>query len=474
MKLKDLYDSIVNVWGISNKGKGLISMSDKVDYKPIMDIIISRILNKTPDAKICIVVDKMDTRFELSKYLNNLDKSLLASKTITLVTENFAYSVSKNEYTLVVFINTHNYNLDSILIRFGNRCRFVLAFSNTMYNNNSIKCPCIYKLAELDLLRLGILDNVLEIHIPAKFNEVEKDTYEKANKVISDTVTVLGGDISIIKKLREGDIDNGLTANQVAYNLAISNGWSNDLDMSIPFMVEIDKIYNPASIQERVSNYYNIVRERSTLETRGLDKINLILDIIRSNPAKKILIISKDADYASDICNYVNKHIPNPSTGVLNSNYSFDICQNLHNKQESIPMIDVSTGEYFKYKSGANKGKIKPIGKKAQHDMSMNMLAKDYIYVLSGQNAMPDYTDIEIDALIITSPMCDNLGTFKYRVANIGFKTKPNVVFKLYNESSREEKEINNILSSDETKVVKMSEISTISIENLVEMFGDK
>lgn len=82
------------------------------------------------------------------------------------------------------------------------------------------------------------------------------------------------GNIENIKRIKCGDYKLNLSAAEVRYNIAKSNGWSENLDMSIPFNKQIDEIYNPNALLERVCTIYEIMKNRRDLVTDN--KINYL------------------------------------------------------------------------------------------------------------------------------------------------------------------------------------------------------
>ena len=146
--------------------------------------------------------------------------------------------------------------------------------------------------------------------------------------------------------------------------------------MSIEFNIEIDKLYNPMALKERASQTYEIIRNRSQLLSDYEGKLEAILNIIKDNPNKKILIINKRGDFANKVTEYIN------------NNSVSSICGNYHDKVEPIPAVDYDNTPLY-YKSRAKKGERRMMAAQAQKTYNEHMFNKDKIRVLSTNNA-PD------------------------------------------------------------------------------------
>ena len=67
------------------------------------------------------------------------------------------------------------------------------------------------------------------------------------------------------------------------------------------FCKQIDECYNPLVLAERVKTFYNIVRERMLICSDNVCKLERIVEIIKDNPDKRFLIISKRGEYAATV-----------------------------------------------------------------------------------------------------------------------------------------------------------------------------
>ena len=186
-----------------------------------------------------------------------------------------------------------------------------------------------------------VFNEIRQFYVPKCYND--KKEYDKQTAFINNSMTVIGN-IENIKRIKCGDYKLNLSAAEVRYNIAKSNGWSENLDMSIPFNKQIDEIYNPNALLERVCTIYEIMKNRRDLVTDNKNKLPVILDIINRHPDKQFVVISKRGEFAAEITKYLN-----------NNNIK---CGDYHDNIESAIAVD-DNGVPILIKSGKDKGKPK-------------------------------------------------------------------------------------------------------------------
>ena len=167
-------------------------------------------------------------------------------------------------------------------------------------------------------------------------NREDITTYDEYTEFITQTIQVFGN-LDNIKCARNGTQD-GRSAIQYITEIAEYNGWSANMDMTNPFSKQIDECYNPLVLAEKVKTFYNIVRERMLLCSDNVSKLNRIVEIIKDNPDKRFLIISKRGEYAAAITKYINDSLG-------------EICGDYHDKIEDKVLVN-SNGIPVLYKSG--------------------------------------------------------------------------------------------------------------------------
>ena len=244
--------------------------------------------------------------------------------------------------------------------------------------------------------------------------------------------------MKILKRIKCGDYKLNLSAAEVRYNIAKSNGWSENLDMSIPFNKQIDEIYNPNALLERVCTIYEIMKNRRDLVTDNKNKLPVILDIINRHPDKQFVIISKRGEFAAEITKYLN-----------NNNIK---CGDYHDNIESAIAVD-DNGVAILIKSGKDKGKPKIVCSQAISSSNLRYYNDNRLTVLSTKNASLNKLNLTCFGLIITSPLCDSVIDIRNKFKEIEFNTTPNLVYTIYCNSTIEAK---SIAATKETPIYKV------------------
>ena len=88
-------------------------------------------------------------------------------------------------------------------------------------------------------------------------------------------------------------------------------------------VVRFDELYNPSALVERVTQTYNIIRERTKVVTDNIVKLDVILDIVKENIGKRILIISKNGVFASKVTEYLNANIKYEGKSIMTNGEIF-------------------------------------------------------------------------------------------------------------------------------------------------------
>ena len=251
---------------------------------------------------------------------------------------------------------------------------------------------------------------------------------------------------------RLGNSNTNSSSMAVCYNIARQNGWNENLDMTIQFNVEIDELYSPNALKERASGIYEIIRSRSLALASSDEKLSYILKIVEDNADKNILIINKHGDFANEVTKYIN------------DNTHYNTCYNYHDKVENIPAIDDNGNEVL-IKSGVNKGKPKMLGVKSQKNLAQRLMNKGTIHVLS-TNASPDKNlAVNIDVVVITSPLCDTIETYLYRLSKVQF-AKEVQLYTLYYKGTLEEKKLDERVIGSNHLILNKTEIEVKSDNN--------
>lgn len=413
---------------VKNKGKGTCYCYKPTKPETIILFFIGLHRMKHKNTKIFIVTENYAQRVNIKKLLE--EKELAYN--VTILSKDYV----KYEYNYIydfTFITGINDNF-SLIRNLTISSKFTLNILTEYYDEKDFIKDVT---SILPILKTNITLNeirndhnkfpVEEEHIAVRLDDDDFKQYEKYTEYISQSVSIFGN-FDNIEKCRIGDVNLNISAEDFRRQLANENGWRYDLDTSLDFNKEIDKIYNPNALFERANIIYNITRERTNLITDNKNKINKIIELINKLKDKRILIVSKRGEFANAIANNINNNTPY-------------ICGEYHDCIPEQYMKD-EKGNYITYKSGENKGKLKLFHHKAISSMWLNLFNSDdytkQINLLSIKNTSSNSLKILIDCVIFTSPLGGSTYDFLLRFKDIEFNTNPLQVYMLYSENTIE------------------------------------
>ena len=456
--VEETYDRLINKWGSKEyKGIGTINCVPPVDYCEIISRIISLMRNKNDNIKILIVTDNWKRRTEIVDGLKNHNINI---DTINILTHTYVNSKYNYSYDISIVVGVNEWNLSC----------------NTVFNHARFKLMIITK-DTIDTAKLKeiytnippINDNIsssginsVRALLPVEehreqilfINREDITTYDKYTEFITQTIQVFGN-LDNIKCARNGTQD-GRSAIQYITEIAEYNGWSADMDMTNPFSKQIDECYNPLVLAERVKTFYNIVRERMLICSDNVSKLERIVEIIKDNPNKKFLIISKRGEYAATITKYINDKLG-------------EICGDYHDKIEDKVLVD-SNGVPVLYKSGVHKGKPRIVKSKTISTLNLKSFNDGLLRVLSIKNSSAASLETSVDEWIITSPLCDIITELIYRYNNVTCNQSKLKVYKLYMAGTIEEDSLKKEKLSTNHEVIEniKCDISTQNFDDII------
>lgn len=437
--LNNYYEEVANKWK-SQKGIGSVYCLKPFSYSELAINIINKVLAKNKDSRIFIVTDCFNTRQSIVDifYKNNIDKDTIKILSFDYIKKGYNYN-----YDLIILIGINNY--DSRISYLKQCTKFILSImtktiidSNNTNLLNNVLPIIVSNISKEDAVRAKRFSPVEEHRIMIELDDNDKKEYDKQTAFINNSMNVIGN-IENIKRIKCGDYKLNLSAAEVRYNIAKSNGWSENLDMSIPFNKQIDEIYNPNALLERVCTIYEIMKNRRDLVTDNKNKLPVILDIINRHPDKQFVIISKRGEFAAEITKYLN-----------NNNIK---CGDYHDNIESAIAVD-DNGVPILIKSGKDKGKPKIVCSQAISSSNLRYYNdNNRLTVLSTKNASLNKLNLACFGLIITSPLCDSVIDIRNKFKEIEFNTTPNLVYTIYCNSTIEAK---SIAATKETPIYKV------------------
>ena len=463
----ELFEDAMNHWR-NNKGVGTALILPPLDDKILVLGILQRVCNKSPTAKIIICVNSFNERIAIIDYLvnqkgedeNNAEfKKLIKDGNIKILTNDF---ISKSSYTSrpLLSIVYRPTSIDEGIKTLLENSKFKLVVMNKLLVNNEDSvllyklCPLLDDFKQNEINAIRISSPVEEIRLSVAIPEDTEDgeLLKRYNEYVSTSLAIFGS-LDVMNQARIGNTKLNISAAQICAQIAQENGWNEHLDMSTEFNVQIDELYNPGRLKDRASDTYDVMRKRSNLLSDYDGKLEIIYNIVRDNPNKKILIINKRGEFASKVTDYLN----NLSETI--------ICGNYHDKVSPIPAVDVY-GNPLYYKSGTRKGERRMMADKAQRTVTEAAFNRGDIRVLSTSNSPDKTLCVDVDVIIITSPQCEELKSYIYRLDGLRFRDNVIHLYNIYCKNSIEEKLLDNQTTLSNHKVLNAEEKVVIEQDN--------
>lgn len=440
----ELFINAIEHWRDA-KGIGTAIIHFPLNDKLMVLGVLQRVYSRSPTCKTVIFTSTYEERRNIIDFLTNQEdednnkefKDLLDKNNIKVFTDKFL-DYNKDYHSAYLGICYHiGENCNNVLDYIRN-CKFRLIVLNKLLSDFAIMNK-IYQIApilpdfkeqEVGMIRLSTPVEEVQLGIDLPINTVEEHEYKTYSEYISTSINIFGS-FEIMQQANRGNTNLNISADQMCYKIAIENGWHEHLDMSIEINRQIDELYNPMSLRDRAVQTYDYIRKRNQLLSDYDGKLDIILELVNKHKYEKILIISKRGEFANKITDYINIEVNDI------------ICMNYHDKVENVPQYN-DDGSPVVYKTGAKKGQIKLIGSKAQKTQAVKLFNSNRINVLSTNNAPDKDLAIDVDVVIITSPMCESIKSYMYRLSKINFNKSRLLLYSLYIKGTSEQNLLNN------------------------------
>lgn len=336
----------------NNKGKGSFYCFDtKIIPEIIYNVLVS-FNTKHPNEQIFIVVDCYETRQNILNYIKNKNPNEENKFNIKILSRDYVKYYYHYNYKFIITVGVNN---DIKLFNtLHHDSKFTLAIltkniMDTGFITNLRKVlPDLNVTVDKTVVNPNIYSPVEEHRVGVDMTDEDKTIYDKYTEYINTSIAIFGN-LYNIEKCKKGDEKLGITSAQFREQLAKENGWREDLDTNIPFIKQIDDIYNPNILFERACNFYNIAKQRRDFVTDNECKLSEIYRLCCENKDKKILIISKRASYAAKVTEYINSNAAKDNIAIS--------CKDYHDAIEDAVAVD-DNGYPILVKSGLILGSL--------------------------------------------------------------------------------------------------------------------
>jgi hypothetical protein len=146
---------------------------------------------------------------------------------------------------------------------------------------------------------------VIERRYGINLSDDDMADYKQYSDYITQTYAIFGGQYQMQAAYR-GDYKKNISAEQVCADIAKSNGWLPQMDMTLESNKILDEQFSPYSLKERVAMTYKYSAARAKLCSESLFKINRIYELIKEHTGKRIMILSTTGAFADTVYNGVN------------------------------------------------------------------------------------------------------------------------------------------------------------------------
>lgn len=444
MNAVDLFDKAINYWR-NAKGIGTALIPFPFNDKLMLLGVLQKFYARSPTKRTVIITPSFKDRSDLISFItgqndkeNNEEFEDLIDKNIIAIYTNDFVNRSNIEINIDLLILYKPTSISTVIKKYLEKTKFKLVILNVLIKSSSDmtiinkEAPLLDCFTENEINQVKLSSPVEEYQIGV---EIPKDSEERKfldyyDEYISTSLNIFGS-FDIINQANLGNSKLNISSTQICAQIAKENGWNEHLDMSVEFNIEIDRLYNPSNLRDRASMTYEMIRNRSQLLSDYKDKLSEIIKIIQNNKDKRILIINKRGEFANKVTEYINNY------------FNSVVCLNYHDKVENIPAVDIDGNPIF-YKSGLKKGQPKMMAMKAQKTYAEQKFNRGDINILSTNNSPDKELNIGVDIIIITSPMCEELQSYLYRLSYVYFPDNKIILYTLYCRNTMEEKKLEN------------------------------
>ena len=414
----------------TNRGKGSLYCIRPFSPYSLITECVASFSNKHIDKTILIVVDEYSKRVKIIDTINELYPN-----------NNFNYKILNANYINSKFHYVYDYTIIvgnitdfRIINKLNSESKFTLLLMTEHINNQILIAkirdilPNITVYVNRDDIQMELIYSPVEEYwYGIDLSDEDKIQYDKCTEFINNTVAIFGN-LDNIQCAKNGNQKLDISASKFRYDLAKQNGWSEELDMKVEYNKMIDNNYNPNVLFEKACAFFNVSAERRNILFNNKNKLNGIYNICLKNIDKKILIVSKNGEFAAAITNYIN---------TMMGKY---VCGDFHNHIEDMLAVDPH-GKPILVRCGKDKGKPKIIKSCAISSLNERKFNNGEINILSAKVSSNAKLAINVDIVIFTDGISSDIIEVKSRFTNSTFNV-PTIAHRLFSNDTIEQKKL--------------------------------
>ena len=240
------------------KGKGYCFCINPITPYKLVASIVNAIYNKDKE-RSCFIVTPY---YDITKKIKDELKHIIGENDYKINFTGKQYINPKFNYnydcTIIVGLNGEDKTDIDKIRKLDNCSKFTLI----IFTESALPAEINkYLLKHISFLKTTVTPNearaayfyspVEEWRYGVPFSPSDQEEYDKANKFITESITIFGG-LDNIEKCSRGDKLLNISAGEFRYIFAQENGWNEHLDMKSDYDRSIDEIYNPNSLNEGI------------------------------------------------------------------------------------------------------------------------------------------------------------------------------------------------------------------------------
>lgn len=257
-------------------------------------------------------------------------------------------------------------------------------------------------ISEEEAISNNWISNYIEYNIPLKLSDDETIKYVSNSTKISllfqkykgihNSITYGGtqlfdSEMSLLYGCTKG-------ANSKIYGHISSDLIIDAICNKMTFNEESRALWNKDTVKAEARLFSNIVKNRNYILTNSKVKLEAVIYML-SVLKKSAIVFSDNSMFADKLSEEYNKLYPNKSVSY-------------HSNLESKPLIDLNTGDYYRYATGKRKGEPKLFSVKAQLEYIKACFQVNYYNVIFAVKSLDEGVTIPNIEIVITTSGSSN------------------------------------------------------------------